>query len=575
MPVIRTLVAALALATISSCAGSLPPTALSRPAPPPAELGPPAPSIAALAPVQLFEIATAPSLPGAVSGRLIIVTQPWGKAFPSGAPSDATPRIVRGTGEDPIAAVEIAHLSPGQSLIVDADAKAFPAPFSKMPPGEYVVQAILDVNHNYAQSGLGQGDIKSLAIKVRLPGGVPKLILSDVQPAPLPLSVSPQEQSRIDAGTSGFASHLADVDFISPSLSAFWGRTMHIHAWVLIPPGYETGKLRYPTVYRAEGFGGSRAFSRNQALRQWSLMISSATPPMIRVFLDHATPSGTTEFADSVNNGPWGKALTEEFIPYLEKTYRMDAKPAGRFTTGHSSGGWFAIWLQVRYPKVFGGAWARAPDPVDFRSFTGVDIYAPGANAYRKPDGSVQTLVRSATGVETTSLREYAGREDVAGDYGGQFDSFDWVFSPKGEDGRPQPLFDRQTGAVDPAVAAYWRDHYDISAIIQRDWKTLKRDLDGKIHLIVGTMDTYHLNEAAELLKQRLDGLGAKASFTFMEGRTHGTLDAIDNNPVGLETEIAWQMWKTSRPNSDLIRSHPSYTTPGPASAPRAESSGQ
>jgi hypothetical protein len=292
-------------------------------------------------------------------------------------------------------------------------------------------------------------------------------------------------------------------------------------------------------------------------------MASGATPPMIRVFLDHSSPWGTTEFADSVNNGPWGKALTEELIPALEKQYRMDARPSGRFTTGHSSGGWFAIWLQVRYPKVFGGTWARAPDPVDFRSFTGVDIYAPHANAYRKPDGSVQTLVRNAKGEETTSLRVYAAREDVEGDYGGQFDSFDWVFSPKGDDGRPMPLFDRQTGDVDPVVAAYWREHYDISAIVQRDWKTLKPDLDGKIHLVVGTMDTFHLNEAAELLKQRLDALGARSSFTFMEGRNHGTLDRIGDNPMGLETDIAWQMWKTARPKSELV-------APDPSKAPKA-----
>jgi enterochelin esterase-like enzyme len=548
MSAIRVLPAMLALAMIGSCAGSPPskpeatePFAL-------VEVPVTAPDM----PVQLFQVKLAPSIAAPQSGRLIIITQPWSKVFPAGAPSDAPPMVVRGAGEDPIAAAEIAHLAPDQSVIMDADAKAFPMPFRKMPPGDYAVQAVLDVNHSYAYGGPGEGDIRSAAIKVHLPAPryVPMLVLSEVLKAPTAPPTS--------AGNPEFDSHLTDVDFISPSLSAFWGRPMHIRAWVLTPPGYEKGSQRYPTVYRAEGFGGTRPYSRVQAQRHWNLMASGATPPMIRVFLDHSTPWGTTEFADSVNNGPWGKALTEEFIPYLEKNYRMDAKPSGRFTTGHSSGGWFAIWLQVRYPKVFGGTWARAPDPVDFRSFTGVDIYAPHANAYRRPDGSVQTLVRNARGEETTSLREYAGREDIAGDYGGQFDSFDWVFSPKGDDGRPMPLFDRETGDVDPAVAAYWREHYDISAIVERDWKTLKPDLDGKIHLIVGTMDTFHLNEAAELLKQRLDALGAKSSFTFMAGRTHGTLDRIGDNPLGLETDIAWQMWKTARSKSGLVAPDPS-----------------
>lgn len=531
----RALAAGLAAATLMSCATPAPSVTRA------ATTGEPAPS------VQLFEVALAPGVAPPQSGRLIIITQPWSKAFAPGAPRDAQTAIVRSTGDDPIAAAEIAHLAPGQSVILDADAKAFPMPFSKIPPGDYVVQAILDVNHSYAYSGPGQGDIRSTPITVRLPGGIPKLVLSEV------MKTAPARPGSTLPADPKFESHLSDVDFVSPSLSAFWGKPIHIRAWVLTPPGYEAGDQRYPTVYRAEGFGGSHAYSRVQAQKHWNLMASGATPPMIRVFLDHSTPWGTTEFTDSVNNGPWGEALTEELIPHLEKIYRMDAKPSGRFTTGHSSGGWFAIWLQVRYPKVFGGTWARAPDPVDFRSFTGVDIYAPNANAYRRPDGSVQTLVRNAKGEEITSLRTYAAREDVEGDYGGQFDSFDWVFSPRGDDGRPMPLFDRQTGDVDPVVAAYWREHYDIGAIVTRDWAELKPDLDGKIHLIVGTMDTFHLNEAAELLKQRLDALGAKSSFTFMEGRTHANLDPVDGNPMGLETDIAWQMWKTARPKSELV----------------------
>jgi enterochelin esterase-like enzyme len=54
-------------------------------------------------------------------------------------------------------------------------------------------------------------------------------------------------------------------------------------------------------------------------------------PKMIWVLLDESSPTGTHEFADSVNNGPWGEALTTELIPELERTYRMDAVTSGRF----------------------------------------------------------------------------------------------------------------------------------------------------------------------------------------------------------------------------------------------------
>jgi hypothetical protein len=78
--------------------------------------------------------------------------------------------------------------------------------------------------------------------------------------------------------------------------------------------------------------------------------------------------------------------------------------------------------------------------------------------------------------------------------------SFDWVFSPRGADGRPMPMFDRDTGVVDPAVVAYWRDHYDIAHLVQLNWPQLKADLDGKIHLYVGTADTFYLDGAAHRL---------------------------------------------------------------------------
>ncbi len=179
--------------------------------------------------------------------------------------------------------------------------------------------------------------------------------------------------------TAEFKTHLHDIDFISPSLSAFWGKSVHVRGYVLTPPDYETSKgtLPHRLPRRRVRWHRWKALPF-AALRIYQLEKIADAPPMIRVFLDHSSPWGTTEFADSVNNGPWGKALTEELIPHLESQYRMDAKPSGRFVTGHSSGGWFAMWQQVRYPKVYGGTWARAPDPVDFHSFTGINIYRLG-----------------------------------------------------------------------------------------------------------------------------------------------------------------------------------------------------
>src|SRR5262249_45490533 len=98
--------------------------------------------------------------------------------------------------------------------------------------------------------------------------------------------------------------------------------------------------------------------------------------------------------ADSANNGPCGRALTDELIPYVEKTFRAIGQPGARFVTGHSSGGWSSLWLQVTYPDFFGGVWSTSPDPVDFHDFQRINIYNPGENCFRNDAGAQRPLGR-------------------------------------------------------------------------------------------------------------------------------------------------------------------------------------
>jgi Putative esterase len=258
------------------------------------------------------------------------------------------------------------------------------------------------------------------------------------------------------------------------------------------------------------------------AVARWDEMKTGKAPPMIWVGLDQSSPTGTSEFVNSVNNGPWGQALTAELIPDLERQYRMDAKPSGRLLTGHSSGGWAVLWLQVNYPKLFGGAWPTSPDPSDFHDFLGINLYAPNANVYRKPDGTPWPLARDKNEM-LVAVEDFTRREVVVGEYGGQMASFEWVFSPRGAGGLPVPMFDRTTGAVDSVVIAYWKEHYDVAERLRRHWPELRRDLDGKIQLTVGSADTFYLDGAAHLLEATMKGLGAKTEFRYVEGRSHST----------------------------------------------------
>ncbi len=452
-----------------------------------------------------------------------------------------------------VAAREVEHWQPGQLIDIDADRHAFPAGYSQLPPGDYLVQAVLDVDHNYNYSGRGQGDLVSPVVKMHLPGPVPTLVLDHALPGHGLWSFPPGVFSPMTERHMAQAkAHAQRIDFVSPSLSAFWGRPVHMSGWVLLPPGYQADKNQnYPVVYTTHGYGGGTGSEAAQAAVVYGQMAEKAIPPMIWVLLDESSPTGTHEFADSVNNGPWGHALTTELIPALEADYRMDARPSGRFLTGHSSGGWATLWLQTRYPKVFGGTWSTSPDPSDFHDFTGIDLYAPHANVYRRADGSAYPLVRDHDKLIGT-FEQFARMERVLGPYGGQLASFEWVFSPRGKDGRPMPMFNRDTGAVYPTVVAYWRDHYDIAHRLQQQWPTLKRDLDGKIHVYVGTADTFYLDGAARRLKAVLDGLHANAEFRFLPGKTHFDLYAQGKDHQALLKQIAWAMYAQARPDSPL-----------------------
>lgn len=485
------------------------------------------------------------------SGRLLVFAAPADKA--KAAAKDGKVDEVDTNPFHPeavsVAGREVSWIAPGQSVDLDADGEAFPSGFSSLPPGNYLFQAVLDVGNDYNYGGRRAGDLISevTPVKITANGAIPALKLTKVVPERDMWAVAPTTPQALRDALVEARKHTHVEALESKALTAFAGRPLSVRALVVTPPGYEQGKATYPVVYVTHGFGGGFDRYAGTIATVWGAMAKKEMPPMIWVLLDESGPTGTHEFADSVNNGPWGQALTTEYIPWLETRYRMDGKTSGRFLNGHSSGGWATLWLQTRYPQIFGGTWSTSPDPSDFHDFTGIDLYRPDANAYKKPDGTANPLVRDKGQVIAT-FETFARLERVLGAYGGQLASFEWVFSPRGKDGRPMPMFNRDTGAVDPTVAAYWRDHYDISQRLRTQWPALKPDLDGKIHLIVGTADTFYLDGSAKLLKETLDGLGAKSDIRFLPDKTHFDLYTEGDDRQALLKKIAWEMYDVARP---------------------------
>ncbi|HEX8984574.1 MAG TPA: alpha/beta hydrolase-fold protein [Bryobacteraceae bacterium] len=466
------------------------------------------------------EASTAP-----VSGRLLVFMS-----------DDATPRERLASGFIPgaawVAAREIESLAPGETVEFDPDVEAYPRPFSEAPAASYQFMALLDRNHDYVLRGQGQGDLYGPVVRVE------RLDPANADPVPLALNLVDKERP-FDPDGAG----VRLVEYQSALLTRYWGHPIRMRAIVVLPPGYEkTPARRYPTLYVHHGFGGDRRQSLAHAARMRRLMSQGKIMPSVLVYPEGSFATGDHEFADSVNNGPWGRALIEEFIPYLERTYRLEAKPSARFLTGHSSGGWASLWLQVTYPDFFGGTWSTSPDPVDFRSFCGVNA-APGSgdNAYRTASGAPRNLVREG-GKDVVSWEQFARHEEVLGEYGGQMASFEWVFSPRGEDGRPMRMFNRVTGVLDQDVLRAWQK-YDIRLTLDREWNAKAPRLAGKLHIVCGEQDTFHLEEAVRMLCGFLKQKGSDAVCELVPGRDHMNLyDPYRTYPGGLELRIAREM---------------------------------
>lgn len=317
------------------------------------------------------------------------------------------------------------------------------------------------------------------------------------------------------------------VEMRSSLLSQFWGQPIPVRANVLLPDSYyKDPQRRYPTLYVVHALGGRSSITLDDELN-WQRPLRASGLELIIVFLDANFNKLHTLFADSANNGPWADALTKEFIPLTDAHFRTIADARARFLEGHSSGGWAALWLQVKYPQLFGGVWAIAPDYVDFHDYGGADITARGANVYHDGGGREYGVWRTA-GRDTLTMRQFA--------YGPigkwQFDLDDAAFSPP-LNGRPQPMFDRRTGDVNTAVAQYWEANYDVTKAVSDEWAASGSLLRGKLHVYVGEADTFHLEAPVQLLDRRLQSLGAQAEIVYVPKADHWSVFDYDGGLIG------------------------------------------
>jgi hypothetical protein len=421
-----------------------------------------------------------------------------------------------------IFALDVRGATPGSTIRIDQAELAFPKAWTDVPPGEYTAVAVARRNPNHPTPGEGEGDLYSQPVKLTWP-------LSDDVALTLDRAVAAEPFKETD--------RIKLVEIDSPLLSQFHGRPTKLRAGVVLPKSFDAAADRtYPALYFITGFGGDHTFAH-----RLNKMLPVEADDVLVVVPDPTNYWGHSVFADSANTGPWGRALMEELIPAVESRFRGPAAAGGgggdqRYVTGISSGGWSSLWLQITYPTAFAGVWSHVPDPVDFRDFQRIDLYAPDANMYRDQQNARRPLARFG---ETVSLYydDFIRMESVLGP-GGQIASFEAVFSPRGADGRPRPLFDRATGRVDPETAKAW-EPYDIRLVLERNWPTLGPKLKGKLHVLGGEIDTFYLEGAVRKLATAMEPLDPTAEIKIIPGMAHA-----------IHQPSARSMWQTIKARS-------------------------
>jgi hypothetical protein len=429
--------------------------------------------------------------------------------------------------------ITVDGLRPGQPVIVDDSASGYPVRhLSEVPPGDYYVQAVLNRYETFhradgktiklhADQGEGQhwnispGNPYSEPRKLHIAPGIVTKVVLDQQIPPIPEIPDTK--------------YIRRIRIQSELLTKFWGRPMYLSATVLVPEGFDEHlQAHFPVMVFEDHFNdgfsefrteppdpklkpdyserfhlaGYNHIQQQEAYNFYQQWIGPKYPRFLVVKIQHANPYYDDSYAvNSANLGPYGDAIETELMPAIEKKFRGIGQGWARFLYGGSTGGWESLAVQIFYPDHYNGTFAACPDPIDFHAYTNIDLYK---------DSNAFYLEGAHKRVAQPSMRDYMGHtfitteqinqyELALGDHGRsgeQFDIWQAVYGPVGSDGYPQPIFNKETGEIDHHVADYWHDHYDLDAILQRDWSKLGPKLQGKIHIYVGSADTYFLNDA-------------------------------------------------------------------------------
>ena len=396
----------------------------------------------------------------------------------------------------PVYRVVVKNLKANEIAIFKDDAVSYPVELSNIERGEYYVQAVFDLNLGGANIGASSGNLYSAPIKVNLTKDFDEVFKIEANKVIEPIKFNETE-------------YLKELSVKSKLLSEFHKKDVFVNAAVSLPKEYhDQPDKNYPVIFSVFGFGANYKLHSGYD----KFLEQLGEQPTIVVYLDGNCPEGHSTYANSDVNGPWGDALVKEFIPALNEKYRTNS---AFLLHGHSSGGWTSLWLQINYPKTFAGAWASAPDQVDFRNYQNKNIYETN-NMFYDQEGNLLADVTIAGRFPVISAKDFYKTENVI--YrGSQLHSFDAIFGGYDKDKNRIRLVNIPSGEINKKALPLWK-RYDLSILLRKNWSDLKENLDGKIRISVGTSDNFHLHHAVKLLDEEMNKLNANIEFEYYPG---------------------------------------------------------
>ncbi|KAK1915203.1 hypothetical protein P3342_003010 [Pyrenophora teres f. teres] len=325
----------------------------------------------------------------------------------------------------------------------------------------------------------GFGSLVTSVTKVVVSGGSQKLELT-FNNVTVVEGLTGKEIGGCNQGNYADTERLKYVKIRSKKLSKFWGRDMFVGANIVLPAGYNN-QTRYPSARPA--------------------------PKFIMVSFRHESPYYDDSYAvNTANLGPYGDAINDELIPYIEGRFKTIRAPYARIQDGGSTGGWESI----------------AND---------IELYT-ASNAYQRADGSfvpsIRTHVNGTEVVESTVAQENHW-ELSFGTKSRSFNQWDvWnaVFGVQGYNNYPLEPWDKVTGEIYPEAVEHWKP-FDLSNYVVANFNSprdLGTALAGRIFVYIGTWDNYYLNEGVMEFQKRTDAVGGSgwANVTILPEKLHG-----------------------------------------------------